>query len=401
MDSARRNLLILIGALLSLGLVMVYSASFVAAEKRFGSPTFFLERHCIYLLAGCIAFAVGALTDYHQLARKWPWLLVFALGLLVMVLVPGLGEKLNGARRWFRFGPLTLQPSEVAKPLLIVGLAGWAISRRDLIGRFGAGFLPGAALAGSAVLLVALEPDLGTAALLVAVLGSILVASGVRLIHVLPALVVAVPAGAICAWSRLGYIQARVAEFLSATPDPLGRGYQVTQALIAQGSGGLMGTGIGQGNAKLLFLPEAHNDFIFALIGEEMGLIGALAVIGCFALLVWHGWQIAQSAPDLLGRLIALGVTLMVGLQAAMNMAVVTRLMPTKGISLPLISYGGSSLVFTLFALGLLLNIAAHRQPTQPIEVTRRPDRDSVAIAVPTRRLTPVNHSAISHACRH
>jgi cell division protein FtsW len=373
MESPRRNLLILIGALLSLGLVMVYSASFVTAEKRFGSPTFFLERHCIYLLAGCIALAVGALTDYHQLARKWRWLLVFAFGLLIMVLVPGLGERLNGARRWFSFGPLTLQPSEVAKPLLIVGLAGWAVSRKDLIGTFRHGFLPGAALVGSAVLLVALEPDLGTAALLTAVLGSILIVSGVRLTHALPALLVAVPVGAVCAWSRLGYIQSRIAEFLSATPDPQGRGYQVTQALIAQGSGGLLGTGVGQGNAKLLFLPEAHNDFIFALIGEELGLIGALAVIGCFALLVWQGWRIARSAPDLLGSLLALGVTLLVGLQSAMNIAVVTRSMPTKGISLPLISYGGSSLIFTLFALGLLLNIATHRSSAQATQVNSRP----------------------------
>ena len=385
MDSARRSLLILIGALLAVGLVMVYSASFVAAEKRFGSPTFFLERHCIYLLAGCMAFAVGALTDYHRLARKWRWLLFLAFSLLALVLIPGLGEKLNGARRWFSFGPLTLQPSEVAKPLLIVGLAGWAVSRRDLIGRFRDGFLPGALLAGGAVLLVALEPDLGTAALLTAVLGSILLVSGIRPSHMLPALLVAVPMGALCAWSRLEYIQARIAEFASARPDPLGRGYQVTQSLIAQGSGGLLGTGIGQGNAKLLFLPEAHNDFIFALIGEEMGLIGALAIIGCFALLVWQGWRIARSAPDLLGSLIALGVTLMVGLQAAMNIAVVTRSIPTKGISLPLISYGGSSLIFTLFALGLLLNVAAHRTPAQPIEVSRRPVRDAAALSLPTR----------------
>jgi len=249
MDNPRRNLLVLIGVLLALGLVMVYSASFVTAEKRFGSPTFFLERHCIYLLAGCMAFAVAAMMDYHYLARQWRWLLLFSLGLLVLVLLPGLGERINGAQRWFRFGPLTLQPSEVAKPLLIVGLAGWAVSRKDRIGTFRAGFLPGAILAGAAVGLVALEPDLGTAALLSAVLGSILLVAGVRLIHAVPAVLMAVPLVAVCAWSRLAYIQARINEFLSAEPDALGRGYQVTQALIAQGSGGVTGVGIGQGNA--------------------------------------------------------------------------------------------------------------------------------------------------------
>jgi cell division protein FtsW len=360
MESARRNLLLLTGTLLAVGLVIVYSASFVFAQKRFGSATFFLERHGIYLLGGCLALAVGALLDYHRIARYWKWYLAFALLLLVAVLMPGVGARVNGARRWLHLASLTLQPSELAKPLLIVGMAAWAVTRRERIATFKEGFLPGAALLGVAVGLVALEPDLGTAALLLAVLGSLLIVAGVKLRHALPALAVAVPVGALCAWSRLGYIQARIHDFLAGTPDPLGRGYQVTQAMIAEGSGGLLGAGVGQGAAKLLFLPEAHNDFIFALIGEELGLIGALGVLSCFALFVWQGWRVARRAPDMLGALIALGVTLLVGLQAAMNIAVVTRSMPTKGISLPLVSYGGSSLIFTLFAIGLLLNVAAH-----------------------------------------
>jgi len=368
MDAARRNLLILTGLLLGLGVVMVYSASFVVAERRFGGPTFFLERHAIYALAGCLALTVGSLWDYHCLARHWKWLLFGALVLLAAVLVPGLGARFYGARRWLHLGGLTLQPSEVAKPLLIVGLAAWAVTRKERISTLKEGFLPAAGLAGAAVMLVALEPDLGTAGLLLAVLGGMLFVAGVRLRYALPALLVLAPVGAICAYSRLDYIQGRIAEFLSATPDPLGRGYQITQAMIAQGSGGMFGTGLGQGHAKLFFLPEEHNDFIFALIGEELGLLGALAVLACFALFVWQGWLVARRAPDLLGSLIALGATLLVGLQAAINIAVVTRSMPTKGISLPLVSYGGSSLVFTLFAIGLLLNVAAH----PPGDVCRR-----------------------------
>jgi cell division protein FtsW len=360
MEYARRNLLVITGVLLGVGVVMVYSASFVVAARRFGSPTFFLERHCIYVLAGCMALAVASLLDYHRLAREWRWLLVFALALLVFVLIPGLGQRYNGARRWFNFGPLTLQPSELAKPLLIVGLAAWAVTRRARIGSFREGFLPGAALVGAPVLLVALEPDLGTAALLLAVLGGLLWCAGIRLRYALPTLALLLPVGALCAWTRLGYIQGRIEEFLSGSPDTLGRGYQVTQALIAQGAGGLFGAGIGQGHSKLLFLPEPHNDFIFALLGEELGLLGSLAVLTCLALFIWQGWQVAQRAPDRLGRLIAWGVTLLVGLQAAINIAVVTRSMPTKGISLPLVSYGGSSLVFTLLAIGILLNVAAH-----------------------------------------
>ncbi|MCK6472977.1 MAG: putative lipid II flippase FtsW [Planctomycetes bacterium] len=360
MDAHRRTLLLLTGLLLALGLTMVYSASFVFAEKKFGSPTFFLERHCVYLLAGCFAMTVGALWDYHRLARWWPWLLALAIVVLAGVLVPGVGERINGARRWYRLGSFTFQPSEMAKPLLIIGLAGWAVTRREKLRTFWRGFVPGALLVGGAVALVALEPDLGTGLLLFSILGSMLFVAGVRLIYAIPALGVALPAAAFLAWSRLEYIQNRIIQFVGGNEDPLGHGYQITQALMAQGSGGVWGVGLGQGAAKLLYLPEAHNDFILALIGEELGLAGTLAVIACFALFVWTGWRVACLAPDRLGALIAHGVTLLVGLQAAINIAVVTRTMPTKGISLPLVSYGGSSLVFTMLAIGLLLNVAAH-----------------------------------------
>lgn len=360
MDSSRRTLLIVTAALLMLGLIMVYSASFVFAEKRFGSPTYFLQRHAVYLLAGCLALAVTSLWDYHGLARHWRWILAAALLALAAVLVPGLGQVHNGARRWFSLGGLSLQPSEIAKPLLIVGLAGWIVHAREGIGTLRSGFLPGAAIAGTAVVLTALEPDLGSAALLASVLCAMLFAGGVKLRFAIPAVLLALPLAALAAWSRFGHFRGRIESWMSGEIDTQGAGYQVTQGLMAQGSGGIFGAGLGQGHSKLLFLPEAHNDFIFALIGEEFGLIGTLLTIALFSLLVIQGWDVAARAPDKLGTLIALGVTLCIGLQAAINMAVVTHSVPTKGISLPLVSYGGTSLVFTMAAIGMLLNVAAH-----------------------------------------
>lgn len=361
MDNARRTILIVTGALLSLGLVMVYSASFVFAEKKFGTPTYFLQRHAVYLLAGCMALAVTSLLDYHRLARHWKWFVGLALVLLAGVLIPGIGSKLNGARRWYSFGGfLTFQPSEMAKTLMILGLAGWIVHAREKIATFRDGFLPGAALAGAAVILTALEPDLGSAGLLAVVLGSLLFVGGVRMRYAVPAILIALPLAALVAYTKLGYIRARLWDFWYGTSDPLGQGYQIDQALKALGSGEVSGVGLGQGHSKLLFLPEAHNDFIFALIGEEFGLLGTLGMLLLFSVLVIQGWRVASRAPDLLGSLIALGVTLCIGFQAAINIAVVTHSMPTKGISLPLVSYGGSSLIFALASIGMLLNVAAH-----------------------------------------
>ena len=365
MDSARRTLLVLTGVLLALGMIMVYSASFVYAEAKFNTPTYFLQRHAIYLLAGCLALAVTSLYDYHRLARHWKWLIVIALVLLAAVLVPGLGVKINGARRWFSLHGLTFQPSEATKPLLIMGMAGWIVHAREKIVTFRDGFLPSAVLLVLAVGLTAMEPDLGSAALLASVLGALLFAGGVRLRFAIPAAILGVPAAIGVAYVSLHYVRERMQMFFETLTghiqsDPLGAGYQINQALMAQGAGGVFGRGLGQGHSKLLFLPEAHNDFIFALIGEELGLLGTLSLILLFALFVWQGWRVARRAPDMLGSLIALGVTLCIGFQAAINIAVVTHSMPTKGIALPFISYGGSSLIFTLAAVGMLLNVAAH-----------------------------------------
>ncbi|MCY3019863.1 MAG: putative lipid II flippase FtsW [Planctomycetota bacterium] len=381
MDAPRRTILIITGALLALGLVMVYSASFVVAEKRFGVPTYFLQRHAIYLLAGCLALAFTSVCDYHCIARHWRWFVFVAVLLLGAVLVPGLGAKSHGARRWFSLAGLTFQPSEAVKVLMILGISGWIAYTGEKIVTFKEGFVPGAACVAVIVVLTALEPDLGSAALLAVVLGALLFAGGVRLRFVLPALAVTAPLMALVAYNKLGYIRSRVENWLHGSSDPLGAGYQISQAMMAQGSGGVFGVGLGQGHSKLLFLPEAHNDFIFALIGEEFGVIGTISLLLLFALLVVQGWRVAARAPDLLGSLLALGVTLCIGFQAAINVAVVTHSMPTKGISLPLVSYGGSSLVFTLAAIGLLLNVAAHPAcDTLPATLGATPRRKSTLL---------------------
>ncbi|HYG74154.1 MAG TPA: putative lipid II flippase FtsW [Planctomycetota bacterium] len=380
MDNARRTLLIVTGTLLSLGLVMVYSASFVFAEKKFGTPTYFLERHAVYMLAGCMALAITSLLDYHRLARYWKWYIAIAAILLIGVLVPGVAKKINGARRWYTLGPLTFQPSEAAKMLMILGLSGWIFSAREKIHTFKEGFLPGAAITGLIVVLIALEPDLGSAALLASVMGALLFVGGVQLRFAIPAILVALPVGAALAYTKFDHVRSRIFTFFSGDVDELGKGFQITQSLMAQGSGGIFGAGLGQGHSKLLYLPEAHNDFIFALIGEEFGLIGTWSVILLFCVLVLQGWRVASRAPDLLGSLIALGVTMCIGFQAAINIAVVTHSMPTKGISLPLVSYGGSSLIFALASIGLLLNVAAHPScDAPPAALGAEPRRNSAS----------------------
>jgi cell division protein FtsW len=244
--------------------------------------------------------------------------------------------------------------------------------------------------------LTAFEPDVGAAGLLAAVLCSMLFVGGVKIRYALPVVVCAAPLVALVAYSKLGYIQARVADWWGALTEgvsssPLGAGYQNTQAMMAQGSGGVWGTGLGQGQSKLLYLPEAHNDFVFAVIGEELGLVGTLTIVALFALLVITGWRVARRAPDMLGTLIALGVTFWIGLQAAINIAVVTQSMPNKGMPLPLISYGGSALVFTLAGLGLLLNVAAHPpSDSPPEELGATPRRKSNARSLAENAAVPV-----------
>jgi cell division protein FtsW len=280
--------------------------------------------------------------------------------LLGATLVPGIGKLINGSRRWLRFSVLSFQPSEIAKFALVLYLGYFITKKGEQLRDFVHGLLPAyivtALFAGIAIL----QPDFGSAMTLGIVAAVMLFAGGASLVHL---------GGTFLAMLPIVYIEIvhkayrlrRVTSFLDPWSDPQGAGHQIIQSFLAFGSGGIFGRGLGEGRQKLLFLPERHSDFIFAVIGEELGLIGALVVVLLFLVILWRGIKIALSAPDEFSRLLAVGITALVSVQAMINMAVVTGLLPTKGIALPLVSYGGSSLVITLGALGILLNISKER----------------------------------------
>lgn len=336
-------------ALSALGLVMVYSAGAWFGHEVFGDWEYFLHRQAGFLVVGVVLMLALSRIDYRVLRRFSPHLMLAALAMLLLVLV--IGQEINGARRWIRFGPVGIQPSEVAKVTLTIFLAATLARQGERVRMFKRGFMPVMGIATFTMLMVLAEKDLGTTILLGSLTLIMLFAAGTRLSYVVAAVMLAAP----LVWQQIvgvDYRRGRLEEFMS------GDGYQVHQALIAIGSGGPWGRGLGHGRQKLGFLPENHTDFILATIGEEMGLLGILLVLGLVALLVWRGLVIARQASDRFGTYLATGLSALFGLQALVNMAVVLELIPAKGITLPFLSYGGSSLLASLGAVGLLLSIS-------------------------------------------
>ena len=346
-------------ALALFGVIMVYSASAVVAAVGEAHGQYqYVARQGVWTLIGLGAMLVGARLDYGWLRSEAVvyGLLVLTVVLLVVVFA---FPPINGARRWIRFGGLSAQPSELAKLTLAIFLARLLERRAGDEGNFWRTFAPCVAVAGLLVLLVVAEPDLGTAMMLGVVAVAILFTAGVRLKHMAlaaaPALVGLAGLLLFVPW-RLK----RLAVFLDPWADPQGSGYQIIQSLLAVGSGGVNGLGFTEGRQKLFFLPFAHSDFIFAVVSEELGLLGGLGVVALFGLFLWRGMRAALNAPDRFGMLLATGIVAGIVAQALFNMSVVLALVPTKGIPLPFISYGGSSLVPTLFGVGVLLNISQH-----------------------------------------
>jgi len=353
MKTSRSWILVIAAALVGLGLVMVFSTS--ASQP---DPSKLLLRQLEWLVLGLLFMAVAWRTDYHLYERHWKLILVLTCLALMAVLVPGLGARINGARRWFRVAGHTVQPSEFAKIGLVIFLAACLSRSYGQLRSFFKGLLPAAGAVGAVFLLVALEPDTGTALLIGGVAFLMLFVGGIRMRHLVPIAGVAVPLFALVVFTHLDYVEDRIQAFRHPELDPTGAGYQPMQSVLALGSGGLFGRGLGCGQIKLEFLPKAYNDFILSIVGEELGLVGVLAVLGLFVALIYHGMKVAMTAPDRFGFLLVFGLVLFIGLQAAINVAVVTAAAPTKGISLPLISYGGSSLLASLFSLGVVLNVA-------------------------------------------
>jgi cell division protein FtsW len=346
-------------ALVGGGVVMVYSASAILATDRFGDPYFFLRRQCVWALLGLTGLWAAMTVDYRRWRRLVGPLLVLALGLLILVLVPAIGQEINGTRRWLRGGPVSFQPTELAKLALVLYLADFLARRQSLLQSFWRGFLPPLLVTALMAGLILRQPDLGSSVALVAVVLCMLYVAGARFGHMALVAAAAVPVVAF-AVTGASYRVRRVFAFLDPWADPRGSGFQIIQSYLALGSGGVTGRGLGESKQKLFYLPEPHTDFIFAIVGEELGFAGAVLVVALFGLLLWRGMRIGLRAADPFGALAAVGISAMLATQALVNLGVVVGLLPTKGLPLPFISFGGSSMLVAMASVGILLNISQH-----------------------------------------
>ena len=346
-------------ALVLLGVVMVYSASAIVAADRFGDPFFFLKKQLFWALLGsCLLWAALRL-DYRRLERLVVPLLVVSIVLLVLVLLPPFGQAINGTRRWFRIGPLSFQPVELAKFALVLYLASFLTRRARALRSFWQGLFPILLVAGTMALLTLVQPDLGNSLALVVLTLVLAYLAGAQVKHMAWVAAAALPLVAL-AVALKPYRWRRMVTFVNPWDDPQGSGFQIIQSFLALGSGGLTGRGLGGSKQKLFYLPEPYTDFIFAIVGEELGMIGAVCVIALFAVLIWRGLRVGLRAPDPFGSYLALGLTVMLATQTLVNLGVVMGALPTKGLPLPFVSFGGSALLMTMFSAGVLLNISQH-----------------------------------------
>jgi cell division protein FtsW len=344
-------------SLLALGMAMIFISSNVMAQAQYSDAYYFIKRQGIYAILGLGALFLGRSIDYH---RYKPWvyrILLISLVSLVLVFAPGIGGKVRGAARWLRLGPLTLQPSEFAKLAVVLFMAFSLSRKQEKMKYFAIGFLPHMLVAGLFIALILKEPDFGTSVTLLIIVFTMLFVGGTRLTHILLALSACIPLGVLMVL-RDPKKFARILSFMDPWKHGQDVGYQLKQALLAIGAGGVWGLGPGQSRAKLFYLPDCHTDFILAIFTEEMGFWGFSLVLALFAIIICRGIRLSLKAPDSFGSYLALGLTLMIGLPALINMGVVSGILPTKGLSLPFLSYGGSGLLVNLLAVGILLNIS-------------------------------------------
>lgn len=355
-----RKLTALVLTLTGLGVVMVASATFVLAGQKFGNPYFFLKKEILWAALGFIAFLFAQKINLNDLRRFSRPILLAALILLVMVLI--FGQEINGAKRWLEIGPFSFQPSEFAKIAILIYLADFLDRKNSKMQNLFLSFMPPGLLIGIVIVLIYLGQDLGTVLLIAAVVILLYFTAGAPLKY-LGIMAFTVLVGTGLAILKEPYRWTRIISFLHPENDPTGKGYQINQSFLGVGNGGIFGVGLGQGRQKLFYLPEVHTDFIFANIAEELGLFGSTFFIALFFFLVHWGIQTARRSTDRFQSLLATGITGLIGLQAILHISVVIGLLPNKGTTLPFISYGGSSLLFTLFAAGLLVNIARNLPP--------------------------------------
>jgi cell division protein FtsW len=350
-----------VAALVGIGLVMVFSASSATAYAEHGDIAYYLKRQLIWLVVGLIgAFALYRL-EYHRLKKMAPTILFIAIAALVLVFVPHIGLGVNGGRRWIGTSALSIEPSEFAKLALIIYLSAVLAARGERITSLVRGLFPLCVPVAIMAVLVLKEPDLGTASLLVFTAFTLFFAAGARIVHLFAVVLATLPFAVFTVLAS-SYRRARIFAFLNPWKDPQNTGFHIVQSLLALGSGGIFGVGLGASRAKFFYLPEQYTDFIFSVLGEELGLIGALAVVVLFVILAYRAIRIALAAPDRFGFFLATGCAAMITIQAFINVGVVSSSWPVTGVPLPFISFGGSSLVVNLLAVALIANVGRHRR---------------------------------------
>lgn len=356
--------------LLAIGTVMVYSASAIRAYANYGSSSAFLAKHLASILIGIVGMSVVMQIPSEKWSKYAYALLSISIVLLVSVFVPGIGRRVNGAVRWISVGPLTFQPGELIKLSLVVYLAHSLAKKREMVRSFSIGFVPHVTVTGVIVLCFLAQPDFGSSVIVLFILGLMLFVAGAKISYLILGALCSIPPAAIYI-STKPHAWKRIIAFIEPEAYKQTIGYQVWESLVSFGSGGVLGSGMGKGQQKLYFLPEAHTDFIFAVIGEELGFIGVTLVVLLFSILVTRGLWISKNASCRFTRYMSFGICLWIGVQALMNMLVTVSLLPTKGLTLPLVSFGRSSIVVTLIAVGILLRISAEESSLQRRTVRR------------------------------
>ncbi|MBI1952601.1 MAG: putative lipid II flippase FtsW [Candidatus Omnitrophica bacterium] len=360
MRSLRRRFLSLLAILLAVGVVMVYSTSAIYCSQEHGDPAYFLKRHLAYLAVGIVLFLWVLSLDPDRIRRWVKPLLVLTLVSLVVVLLPGLGRRVSGASRWFRVGSFSFQPSEMAQVAVILYLADVLTRKGHTITSFFRGVVPPLLVLGLTLGLILVEPDLGTAVALAVVALVLFFIAGVKPKVLLGLFLAALPAVAGLILMK-PYRVRRILSYLNPWADPEGSGFQLIQSLVALGSGGWIGLGLGESRQKLFYLPAAHTDFIFAVMGEELGFLGASVILAALGLLIFYGVRIAMTATDSFGTFAGIGFMTLIALESLVHVAVNLGVIPTKGLPLPFISYGGTALVANLVSMALLLNLCRPR----------------------------------------
>ncbi len=365
-------LLAIVLSLVGFGIVMLYSASAVMAAQKLGDHLYLVKSQLTKVMLGVVMMFVALRVDYRWYKRFIYPILGVSFVMLVLVLIPGIGAVQNGARRWFSIAGMSFQPAEVVKIVVVMYLAYSVSKKGEKMGRFSVGFVPHLMVVGTCVAFLMMQPDFGSSVILITMMGVMLFVSGARVAYLMIFAVLGA-CGAFFAITRSAYRMKRIMAFLDPWSYRTDIGYQISESLIAIGSGGVGGRGLGNGAGKLGYVPELWNDFIGTIVAEELGLMGIIILVSMFLALIWRGLKIAYESNDEFGRYLAFGITILFGLQGGANLCVVTGLLPTKGLTLPFISFGGSSMIMALFATGILLNIS--RNAPDEWE-SARPDRE-------------------------